>query len=975
MDFNNTPKPSLIVGIGASAGGLKPIQEFFSHMPTDNGMAFVIVQHLSPDFKSLMDELLKRYTKMSIHRVTDGITLAANSIYLIPPQKDLTVADGKLMLGKQQKTRGLNLPIDSFFDSLSQQVGEEAVAIVLSGSGRDGSRGVVKIRDAGGLVMVQTPENAGFDSMPQAAIETNTVDLVCGVGEMVGHLIDYSTHRDRDSLQQCTTAETPLSRLSRFYKEQNGIDFSYYKPTTIYRRLERRSKLARTSSTAEYLTRVESDENEAQVLFRDLLVEVTHFFRDPEAFSVLRQSVIPELIKESSGDEFRAWVCGCATGEEAYSIAMVIHECMEQAGIHKKPFKVFASDVHAGSVEIASEGIYRKSATEQLPQSCIDKYFTEVDEYYKVKPEIRQSVVFAVNDATKDPPFTRLDFVSCRNMLIYILPQVQKRILSIFHFGLKPKGILFLGSSESLGDLADEFEDVDMHWRVYRKRRDVRLSGGTQLPAMEIPNATNPVISHSQNPRPNSLRGFKQQNMANSAQNSLLARYLPPGLLVVGFNELIHCIGDATKLLTLPQGQPSNNLFQLLSSELSVPVSAALHRCRKRSETVVFNGIRIQMPGCEEELYQLKVESLEERNETLNLISFLKLSELEAPKVETIDYRPVENASSQIEQLTIELNYTRETLQATVEELESSNEELQSTNEELIASNEELQSTNEELHSTNEELHTVNHENRYRIVQLNDVTEDLELLLSRTSTGVLFLDRKLQIRKFTRSITRYFELQPSDIGRNIDNFNHRTGVANLYSQLAEALETESEFAIQSDSPDSDPLLIEVALKKEKDEVVGLMLTVGKKTIQGFGVASKRFFLQVGAGFWNWPDLKEDTMWWSPKCYELLGMQPGEMAPVFSSWRDLVHPKDVHRLKSAGTDQCLFVREGYLAVRMKCSDDKYRKFEYRAAFVMDEDGKPKSMMGSISPILQESETVAETPRPEFLTRLPKSPVPR
>lgn len=947
--MKSNSKPTLIVGVGASAGGLKPIEEFFSHMPTENGMAFVIVQHLSPDFKSLMDELLKRHTGMSIHRVTDGITLAANSIYLIPSKKDLTVSDGKLMLVQQQRTRGLNLPIDNFFDSLSQQIGNEAVAIVLSGSGSDGSRGVVKVREAGGLVLVQTPEDAGFDGMPRSAIDTKAVDLVCSVPEMPDHLIQYAVHRNRETVQQFGgefVADTTLSRLCAHYKEHNGVDFSCYKPGTLLRRLERRTKLAAVSSTDAYMERITSDAEESSALFRDLLVEVTHFFRDAEAFAVLRETVVPQLIKQSTEREFRAWVCGCATGEEAYSVAMVIHDCMERAGKDKKPFKVFATDVHDGSIEIASEGSYRKVATEKLPDSFRERYFVETEEGFKVKPEIRRSVIFAFNDATKDPPFTRLDLVSCRNMLIYLLPEVQKRILSIFHFGLKTKGMLFLGPSETVGDLASEFDEVDRHWKMFQKRRDIRLPEASQVPV--LPSAAQALKSTPT--RLNSLRDFKQQNMATSALNSLLNRYLPSSLLVDEYNELIHCVGDARKLLTLPEGRPTSNLFQLLGSDLSVPVSAALNRCRKQSEAIVFNGVRILIPGNEEELYQLKVEALKERDETLYLVSFLRLSELEVAPVKTFEFQPVENAGEQIDQLEIELNYTRETLQATVEELESSNEELQATNEELVASNEELQSTNEELQSTNEELHTVNQENRYRIDQLNEVTEDLELLLSRTATGILFLDADLTIRKFTRSITRYFDLQPSDLGRNIDNFNHRTGVSDLYSKLQEALDSGSEIILEGDLPEKEPLLIQVALKNDQDASFGLMLTIGKKVTQGFGVDSKQFFLPVGAGFWHWPNLKDDTMWWSPKCYELLGLKTEELAPIFSLWRDLVHPDDVHRLKNAGSSQCAFVKDGYLAVRMKCADQTYRKFEYRAAFVMDKSDKPQSMMGSFSPIV-------------------------
>ncbi len=960
--------PSLVVGIGASAGGLKPIEDFFIHMPPDTGMAFVIVQHLSPDFKSLMDELLQRHTSMPIHRVTDGISLEENSIYLIPPKKNMSVSGNQLMLCDQIRTGGPNLPIDRFFDSLAAQMGVSSVAIVLSGSGSDGSRGLQAVHDLGGLVMVQSPESSGFDSMPRAAITTGKVDIICDPGEMPLRLLEYASHRNRDLLSISTDVhptDSTLSRLCRFYKARNAIDFSYYKPGTIRRRLDRRVQLSTVASLDEYMQRVETNDDEANLLFRDLLVEVTHFFRDPEAFAELREEVIPDLIRRSNGDEeFRAWVCGCATGEEAYSIAMSIHECMENAGEHKKPFKVFATDIHPASIEFAGEGTYSRASLENLPKHFQDRYFMEVDGGFKVKQEIRQRIIFAINDATKDAPFTRLNLVSCRNMLIYLLPPVQKRILSIFHFGLKNKGVLFLGPSETVGDLINEFEEVDRHWRIFRKRRDVRLVDSGRLPFVSDPaeQATSMVPNSG-----STLRQFRQQSLASSVLSSLLNRYLPASLLLDEYNELVHCIGDARKLLTFPEGQPTKNVLHLLSKELNAPVSAALHRCRKNSETVTFKGVRIQLPGESLKLYQLRVESLEVRSEPLYLVSFLEMTELPPAQTESVEIEPLENAEEQIDQLKLELNYTRETLQATVEELESSNEELQATNEELIASNEELQSTNEELQSTNEELHTVNQENRLRIDQLNEVTEDLELLLSRTATGILFLDEELHIRKFTRSITQYFDLQPGDIGRSIDNFTHRTGIKNFYQQLREAVTTGSEFAIESAVSDEEKLIVELAVRRENPSG-GVMLTIGQKTSQGFGIASKQFYLPIGAGFWQWPDVTKDEMWWSPRCFDLLGFDQNSVNSKFSNWRDLVHPDDVHRLDNAGTDQCIFVQKGFLVLRMRCANGEHHKFEYRAAIVLDENEKPKSMMGSFAPFQErtDEESQAGIPGPKLLT---------
>ena len=961
-------KPKLIIGIGASAGGLKPIEEFFRNMPSDTGMAFVVVQHLSPDFKSLMDELLGRHTGMPIHRVTDGIELAPDEIYLIPPKKDLTVSDGRLILHEQQKTRGLNLPIDSFFASLAKNVGKDAVAIVLSGSGSDGSCGAQEIHDAGGLVIVQSPDSARFDSMPLAAIKTKVVDLVCEVREMPDHLVNYCCHRDVGSLS--TFDRTPvdlggLRWLFRLFQDQAGIDFSQYKPGTLQRRIERRMQLLAISNLDEYRQRVETDQEEADSLFRDLLVEVTHFFRDPEAFEILRNDVIPKSIKQAANDEeYRAWVCGCATGEEAYSIAMLIHDCMERAGT-RMPFKIFATDVHPKSIRLAGEGVFQDRAMKNLPDSFRERYFNVVDQGFKIKQEIRQKIIFAINDATKDPPFTRLNLVTCRNVLIYLLPKAQNRFLSIFHFGLKKDGVLFLGPSETVANLSSEFEEVDRHWRIFRKRREVRLADATRAPMQPL--GGQPIRRLEQT----SLRQYQQQAMTESSLGSLINRYVPPSFLVDEYNELVHCIGNARQLLTFPEGKPTNNVLQLLEKELNVSVSAALHRCRKTSETVVLKGIRLNFPDDgdgESKLYQLQVESLGGKGESLYLISFVEMAQQpERPAVE-LKLKPSESSLEHLEQLKLELNYTRETLQATVEELESSNEELQATNEELIASNEELQSTNEELQSTNEELHTVNQENRHRIDQLNEVTEDLELLLSRTATGILFLDKELNIRKFTRSVTRYFDLQPVDVGRSIENFTHRTGVDELYTQLRDALESGSEFTLESNFSDQESLLVEVAIKREYDQVTGVMLTVGRKTVQGFGIGSRQFYLPAGAGFWQWPNVNGDEMWWSPKCFQLLGLAEDEMPSQLSSWKQLVHQDDIHRLRNAGTENCVFVQQGYLVLRMKCADDRYRKFEYRAAFVMDENEKPKSMMGSFSPF-EESNTPISAPHKR------KSSVPR
>jgi two-component system CheB/CheR fusion protein len=975
---------TLVVCIGASAGGLKPIETFFSHMPPESGMSFVIVQHLSPDFESLMAELLGRHTNMPVHEVSDGIAIVPNHIYLIPPKNDISISNSKLMLTARQKTGGLNLPIDSFLASLATQFGDKAVAVIMSGSGSDGSCGVKNVQDAGGVILVQTPETAEFDSMPQAAIATDAVDLTCPVDEMPGHLLSYYRLRDRQSLRNSVSVnsqERSLSRLHQYMLTRNKIDFSYYKSGTIRRRLERRMQFCAVASLDEYLERVESDEEEAEMLFRDLLVEVTHFFRDQEAFDILRNVTIPELIEAfDTTEEFRAWVCGCATGEEAYSIAMVIHDCLEKAGAQHKTFKVFATDVHPASLQFAGEGIYAEDSIRNLPARYRAKYFTPHKKGFKVKKEIRQRVIFALNDATKDPPFMRLNFVSCRNLMIYLLPAVQQRLLSVFHFGLLHRGVLFLGPSETMGDLADEFDIVDQQWRLFQKNSDNRLADSTRLPLVSANSETDSSEGRDQN---NDGQLIHDDEESDLQLHNLLDLLAPSCLLVDEENELVYCTGFARELLTFPVGKSTNDVLKLLSREFASTVGAALYRCRSKSKAVSLKQVRLRFPRdekAEDRLYEIKVDPLVAKKQTLYLITVCETPEFVATGskfTDSTDMNSLEAEGEHTRRLKEELDYARETLQATVEELESSNEELQATNEELIASNEELQSTNEELQSTNEELHTVNQESRHRILQLDEVTEDLELLLSRTFTGILFLDEQLNIRKFTRSITRYIGLRPSDIGRNIDAFSHRTGVPELYQLLRESLETGSEFSMDGKLPNNESLLIEVTLRQEQENMTGLMLTIGNKTTQGFGVGGEQFFLPSGTGFWQWPNVDEDEMWWSPRCYQLLGLSEGDLPPQFSSWRKLIHEDDLPRLRNAGTEQCLFVREGFLVVQMKCADDVYRKFEYRAGFILDDNNRPTSMVGSFSPFQYQQDRTQE-PRIHFKSpptakhNLPPSP---
>ncbi|MFG0267506.1 MAG: chemotaxis protein CheB [Rhodopirellula sp. JB055] len=826
-DSNN--QPLLVIGIGASAGGLAPIEKFFDHMPPDTGMSFVIIQHLSPDFKSLMDELLARHTKMTIRKVTDGMLVEPNTVYLIPPEKNMALSAGKLLLTQQDHQRGLNLPIDIFFRSLAQDAGPRAVAIVLSGTGSDGSRGIKDVREHGGVVLVQTEASAGFDGMPRAAIQSHAVDAVCTPEEMPNRLIDYALARDRDVLQHRDEENDPSSdsalfSILRMFRLRHGLDFALYKPATITRRLERRMQMGGFRDANEYAALLEKDEEEAEALYRDLLVEVTQFFRDEAAFVRLRTDVIPSIVaKAEVGEELRIWVPGCATGEEAYSIAVLFHEAMENAG-RTCDYKVFATDVHRTSLETASTGVYPITSLESVPANLQIKYFTQSGGLCHIKRDIRQRVIFAANDLTNDPPFTRLDFISCRNVLIYLEPKIQKRILSLFHVGLRTGGVMFLGPSETVGDLATEFETLDRHWRIYAKRRDVRLPDAARLPMTPI---LSTVIREKQSGFVAVAPQGDRQAWISTAMEDLLTKHVPPSLMVNDFNEVIHTFGDARKLLVQPEGRPSLDVLKMLCLELRTATSAALHRAKQKGIPAIFDGIRVPSDdGTPDRIYKITVEPYKKSSQSLYLICIEEVhGEIDDNDDIVERFQTDDLSGERIANLEQELAYTRETLQATVEELESSNEELQATNEELIASNEELQSTNEELHSVNEELYTVNSEHKQKIEELTQLTSDMDNLLKSTDIGTIFLDNELCIRMFTPAISAAFNVMEQDIGRPINHIAYKLDSPNLLSDAAAVLASCESRETEVQNSDGRVYLQRMQPYRTEESVVrGIVLT-------------------------------------------------------------------------------------------------------------------------------------------------------
>lgn len=783
-----------IVGVGASAGGLEALEKFFDSMPSDAGAAFVVVQHLSPDFKSLMNELLARHTKMAIHRVEDGVPIEINSIYLIPPKVNMRLSNGRLLLTDQAPEQGLRHPIDIFFESLALDAGANSIAVVLSGTGSDGSRGIRDVRQAGGLVVAQDLESAGFDGMPRSAIATGVVDVVAPPELMPGKIIEFIANPDMFVRGQRVTEQAAsnggdMFHLFRIFRENYGIDFSLYKPATINRRLERRMQLGKFETLSEYIAELENTPDELDLLYRDLLVEVTRFFRDTENFDQLRDNVIPNLISAAAAhDEIRVWVPGCATGQEAYSLAMLFDHVASQMERTPK-VRIFASDVHQSSLAIAGNGRYSSDIESQLPEGFLEKYFLRDGDGYRVVAELRQMVVFATHDLTKDPPFTRISLITCRNVLIYFEPHVQSRVIATFHFALKKDGVLNLGPSETTGELAKEFEVLSSEWRHYQKLRDVRLPEMSRI-ALSVPMASIMKGRHHQAPAIAAASVTDEESwLLPAAYEDLLSKYIPPSILVNEFHDIVHTFGDARRMLIQPAGRPTVNLLKMVEGDLKTALGAGIHHANRKNSPISYSGIEIQtFDGTK--LFTVSFEPYKKASRQLYLISF---SEQDKPKAmpPTAD-SPVtldSQTNERTRELERELDYTRESLQSTVEELETSNEELQSTNEELVASNEELQSTNEELHSVNEELHTVNSEYQNKIEELTVTNNDLNNFIVSTDVGTVFLDRQLRIRRFTPAVTEVMHLMEYDVGRPIHHIGTRFEYANFLNVLQQVLAT------------------------------------------------------------------------------------------------------------------------------------------------------------------------------------------
>ncbi len=954
MTLSLVDRPACIVGIGASAGGLEAIEKLLGNFPVDSRCVFVVVQHLSPDFKSLMNELLSRHTSMKIEGAQDGQLVQPNRIYLAPPKCNVEYSEGRLWLKNADSQRSPNHPIDHFFLSLAGVKEVRVAAVVLSGTGSDGSRGVRAVRDSGGLVVVQDPRSATFDGMPRSAIANGVAQIVCRPEEMPDKIIDYvlgkseavsvdeQAARDNAAL----LAAGDIDGLFVYLRKRFGVDFALYKPGTIHRRLARRMDMAGFEQLTDYWNMLLENSEEADALFRDLLVEVTRFFRDQEAFDKLQAEIIPAMVSSVPQHlPIRAWVPGCATGEEVYSLAMLIaNECNRQN--RSANVRIFASDLHEESLKYASAGAYSADAVSAIPRELAEKYVLPLGDGFVICPEIRRMVNFTVHDLTEDPPFTRLDLLSCRNVLIYFESGVQMRVLKQFQFALKKGGYLFLGPSESLGSLAKEFETVDNHCRIFRKVRDYTP---TSFEPMNMGIGRLSMRERSAAPARNQFTDDTQ--VMNEAYESLLTRYMPPSFILNEELELLHCFGEARLLLQVPAGKSTLNVCRMLPAELAAAVSLLVSQQKNNRNDGYLGHVDIELKG-QRRKSNLRAQSCEKNGRRYFIITFEILNpepivDQEVPD----DLSDAHRWREQVMELERRLEFTQQSLQSTVEELETSNEELQSTNEELTAANEELQSTNEELQSVNEELYSVNDENKQRIDDLVRMTEDLDNLITNSGIAFVFLNDELRITRFSPSISMAFDLIRDDVGRLLSNFLPKVNSQNLLSNANRVLESGLSMTNEITGPNGTLYCERIAPYHDSNGAIkGVMILYTDISVLLTARELQARIDRLGIGnqlaVWEWPNTRTDDMWWSPQCFTMLGYEIGELRSLFSVWRSLLHPDDEIMIKEFGTASCPIVRNGSIHCRLRMKNGQYLPVLLRAMYGADApDGHPR-MTGSI-----------------------------
>ena len=756
-----------IVGIGASAGGLEALEFFFGNMPKDSGMAFVVIQHLDPNHAGIMPELLQRITQMKVLQATDRLKVKQNCVYVIPPNKSLSLLNGALHLFDPVESRGLRLPVDIFFRSLAIDKLEKSIGIILSGMGSDGSLGLKAIKEKNGVVLVQDPASAKFDGMPRSATEAVIADIVAPAEDLPLKLINYlkyipitKTDPDLDGKNRSN-----LDKVIILLREQSGHDFSLYKKNTLFRRIERRKGIHQIDKIHNYVRFLQENPQEVEILFKELLIGVTSFFRDTAVWEKLKETILPALFDElPDGHVLRAWVPGCSTGEEAYSLAMVFKEAMEKNKNRKNlTLQIFATDLDKDAIEKARKGFFSSNISSDVSPDRLNRFFTMEADGFRVTSTIREMVVFAPQNVIKDPPFTKLDLLSCRNMLIYMEPELQKKLITLFNYSLNSGGIMLLGTAETLGTHNEGFKELDLHLKIYKSTSPVMATELVDFPSS---------FYHKKAVATEKRATVKQiENIQILADQVLLQRFAPASVLVNNAGDILYITGRTGKYLEPVAGKANWNIHAMAREGLRHELPGAFRKAMKNFEPVLLHNMKVGTNGGTQ-FVDVTIQRIDSPDAIRGMVMVVFTDLPELIENDTDPVRRKRASTGRMKELEIELQRSYEDLQSTREEMQTSQEELKSTNEELQSTNEELQSTNEELttskeemQSLNEELQTVNTELQSKVSDFIRANDDMKNLLNSTEIATLFLDKELNIRRFTDQVTRIFKLRNADVGR------------------------------------------------------------------------------------------------------------------------------------------------------------------------------------------------------------------
>jgi len=831
MDNKDTKMaPKYIVGIGASAGGLEALQELFNELPPDLGVAYVIVQHLSPDFKSMMDELLSKNTSMAVHQAEEGEELKADTVFLIPAGKLMRIAEGKIYLSDLPPDNRINLPINELFRTLAEDAQNRAIGIILSGTGSDGSRGVLSLKEMGAMVIAQDPNEAKFDGMPLNAINTGSVDFVLNIGEIPDQIKRFIQHplatekhgKFRDHLSKNSKI---LDDIIGLIHKRTELDFKAYKESTVSRRIEHRMSINSKHTLFEYWEYLNSSPEEVDLVKQDLLIGVTQFFRDGELWDYLYETVVKPIVLETSPkDRIRVWCAGCSTGEEAYSYAMLFAEAMEELQIERQ-VTVFASDIDQSAIAFAANGVYPSSISSEVPVEYLAKHFNlQSDNSYQVSKTLRNMVVFATHNLIQDPPFSNMNLVSCRNTLIYLQVSAQQKVMAFFHFALKVTGTLVLGSAESPGSFSVYFDSVEPKKRIYKKTRDIKVPSSnidtTSFRARQYsPKAVASFINTS------NKRITKELKSTAIGHQAVTDEYLPPTIITNEKLRVVYSYGDTDSFTSkLRPGSVTNDLSDILTDNLSSVAISAAHQVLREKTPVVMKDVHVK----DDENWSLRCFHFTENgpDNSYLAISFIPPGAEQTKQFDVV-YQRGDQSEKRIEELDNALIECQKLYREALEDLDSTSEELQSSNEELMAANEELQSTNEELQSVNEELYTVNSEYQVKITELTDINSDLENLMTATRLAVLFLTSDLKIRRFTNALKQYVNIIDFDLDRDFRDLSFKKPLDGL-DMLVDQVNTGTEKVVSkvfSSSENDEKLEVTITQYSTRDSVKGVIMSI------------------------------------------------------------------------------------------------------------------------------------------------------